>query len=224
VYVSATGTHAQTAGVTYFGAGNADYWYNARLAIMAISDEWTASNRDNDFVPALSYVNPNSINSAGLDLTAVLQQIQVYQPSFQLSDVQTLFRIVDDNQSMVPSVIQGLQNGMWAYLQNAEILADKIGAMLSPTSTSANAMTSGTMSPNLRPPGDPGPPRGGHAYSCATDGAVLFGLGLAFTTLSVMSFGAAPILYGAAWAGISMWGGVATTAWGAGHVIAGCSF
>jgi len=225
VYSSATAIHAQTGAATFAGYGDANYWYNARLAIMAIGDEWTASNRDNEFVPALSYVDQSKINSAGVDLTAVLQQYQQFQPSMQMSDVQNIYRVVDDNQAMIPSVIQGLQNGMWVNFQNAAIIADNIGLLLSgSTTSSANAVTANSLSPDFRPPKDPGPPKGGHAYSCSADTATLFFLGLAFTTIGIMSAGTAPLLYGAAWGGVALWGGVGTTAWGAGHVIAGCPF
>jgi hypothetical protein len=64
---------------------------------------------------------------------------------------------------------------------------------------------------------------GGGGWNCQTDGASLFFLGLAFATLTVMTMGSDAILVGAAWAGISTYGGLATTGWGIGHVM-NCGF
>ncbi len=61
-------------------------------------------------------------------------------------------------------------------------------------------------------------------YNCATDGAAILAAGTAFAVLTVMTAGADCVLVGAAWEGIALWGGIGTSAWGAGHAIAGCSF
>lgn len=65
---------------------------------------------------------------------------------------------------------------------------------------------------------------GGRPVSaCKLDSAMVLAGGITFTVLTAMSGGTDAILYGPAWAGISLWGGYITTAWATVHALI-CGF
>jgi len=79
----------------------------------------------------------------------------------------------------------------------------------------------GNAAPNKPPPEVAAPVTAKSKYNCAADGLAILALGTAVAVVTVMSAGTAPILVGAAWAGVATWGGYGAAAWSIGHLY-GC--
>jgi hypothetical protein len=109
------------------------------------------------------------------------------------------------------------QDGMSYYIDALLTQSTKIANLLSSGSSSASSRFGAN--PDYRPTP---PPSSG--YNCETDGAAVFFAGIAFAVLTFMSAGTDAVLAGAAWEGISVWGGFGATGWGIGHAVAGCGF
>jgi len=65
----------------------------------------------------------------------------------------------------------------------------------------------------LSPPNSEGGNPGNRATYCKTSEALNLAAGTAFLVIGAMTMGTAPVLAGAAWAGIALWGGYATGGW-----------
>jgi hypothetical protein len=161
----------------------------------------------------MSSISTSMVHSGALDQNSILQGVRPYQPAFQPADVALSLSPIDQNQAMLPTVSQYMQQiGISYYLNVAISQANKIGNAIRASGGAvvvANALrpVEGVVQPDRLPPGGPpgyGSGRGG--YNCAVDGAAIFAAGLAFATLSVMTLGAVDVLAGAAWAGIALWG------------------
>jgi hypothetical protein len=233
IYAASTAAHAIASGNAFYSTPGARDWYAIRNTLTGVRDEWLASRRDDQVTQAVSSVSPSQIHSGALDQWAILRHLQMYQPAMQLTDVQAALNFLDTNQGSVPWVLDVLRgNGMAYFLNNAISYAGQIGDSLQSMGManltmerlrSENSM--GLVAPALRPPirrDDGG--GGGRRYNCEADGAALFFTGIALTTITVMTMGTAPVLVGAAWGAITVWGGLGSAAWGIGHVLAGCGF
>ena len=222
-YNALIAAHAIAVGNKYYSSTSANDWWTVNNAAKACLNEWVNNGRDAGVQSAVSNISPSSIASSNLDSTSILSTMQNYQSLFTMTDVQQSIAFVDNHASLIPEVLSTLQqNGMSYYITVIMQQSAKIAEGLTNGTMNANAIRANArVRPNVRPGPLPNP---GGGYNCATDGALIFAAGLAFATLSVMSLGSFDLLAGAAWAGISLWGGLGTTGWGIGHVVSGCGF
>jgi len=231
IYNASVAAHAIATGNGMYVGGFSSDWQTVGTTLSNCLAEWNANGRDAGVAAAISSISPSMITSASLDQQTMLATLQAYQPAVQLADIQQVLSFVDANQALVPSVLSGMQtNGMSYYIGLLINQSQLVSSYL------ANQSSGGQIPSAIRSRGTSGdktanpikiaqpPPNEGGGYNCAVDGALIFAAGLAFATLSVMTLGSVDILAGAAWGGIALWGGIGTTGWGVGHVIAGCGF
>lgn len=239
IYNASIAAHAIAAGNgLYVGTSSGD-WGAVMSTLNNCATEWASNGRDGGVAAAMANISPTMITSSALDQTTILQNLQVYQPQFLMSDLQAVLSFIDTNQALVPQVLATMQQGQFSsYITGmagqAKIFSFDLARMAASGGGNSISAVGSMMPGGLRPiippskmslpsngPGDQG---GGGGYNCATDGALIFAAGIAFATLSVMTLGSVDVLAGAAWAGIALWGGIGTTGWGAAHVISGCGF
>ncbi len=187
-----------------------------------VLNDWQLNQLDAQVRPAAYRASPSMVKSSNINQQAILQQIQLFEPAFQLSDVTQSISYIDSMpQAQIQSVLTVMQQqGLAPYLQSCISQSRLIAAQLPATASNAQRTIPTTQWRPVAEP--PAPTEGGGGYNCQTDGALLLFAGLAFTTLAVMSAGTAPLLYMGFWGGFALWGGTATGAWSAGHAIAGC--
>ena len=208
-----------------FGGTTANDWYTIQNTLNACLNEWRSNNRDAGVQAAISSVNPASITSSNLNHPSIVQTVHLYRPQFTLTDLQQGLAVLDQNTSLVPTVLSGIQSyGMSHYLLSMANEAGNVGAYLASGGISTAAHIGRGVLPARQPqplPPDPGGPGG---YNCATDGALIAMAGTAFLVIGIMTMGAGA-LAGAAWVGIATWGGLGAGAWTLGHItIGGCGF
>jgi hypothetical protein len=222
IYNALIAAHCIAAGNYFYGTPSANDWWTVNNAATACANEWLSYGRDAGVKTGASQISPSQINTSNLNATQYLGTLQAYQSRFTAGNVSEAVGYVDGQGTLVSEVLSSFaQSGFSPYLTTIMQQSAKIAEGLANGSIPAVASRF-SVHPAFRPP--PPPPGGGGKYNCETDGALIFGAGLAFATLSVMSLGSFDILAGAAWAGIAAWGGLGTTGWGVGHVVAGCGF
>jgi len=223
LYNALIAAHAIAAGNLFYATPSANDWWTVNNAATACANEWLSNGRDAGVQSAASKITPSDIITANLNTTLILSTIQAYQSKFTAANVAQSVAFVNDNSAMVPSVLEQMVSGgmtpqLTTIMQQSARIAEGLANGTIPAVASRFSAH-----PAYKPSNPPGG-GGGGGYNCAVDGAAIFAAGLAFATLSVMSLGSFDLLAGAAWAGIAAWGGLGTTGWGVGHVIAGCGF
>lgn len=201
------------------------YYGDLIASTQSILSDWTQNGHDAILAPYWSQLDPSTITSNNLNKAAILSQSQMYQPSMTMDDVNQLLSYIDLAPVSQKQAIIGecAQYGVSVYISGSiDPLTNIMTALYNyqtPPSSSSMALRQNAAGERAMLPL---PPDSG--YNCSTDGALIFAAGLAFATLSIMTAGSVDVLAGAAWGAIAFWGGTATTAWGAGHAIAGCGF
>jgi hypothetical protein len=202
---------AIVANAALYGSPNSQDWYNLEHAFIACRNEWLANGRDAGVMAAMSSVSPYSITSDNLDQNGILQYLQIFNPAFDLGDVQTLLAYIDTSQDQIPTVLSNMQSyGLSGYMSLMAKSAEFMGMYLDQYYASSG---SGSKSRLMRVGAFP--PQNG----CSSSGLAIVAAGLAFGVIGVMTLGTAPVLVGAAWAGIALWGGNSMIAAGVGHAI-----
>ncbi len=223
VYAAASAAHCIASGAGFYSSPTAHQWTTIGNTMQSVLNDWQLNQLDAQVRPAAYRVSPSMVKSSNINQQAILQQIQLFEPAFQLSDVQQSLSFIDNaSQSQIQSVITVLQQqGLAPYLQSCISQSSLIAAQLPGTTTNAQGIIPGFSSDAAR--AEPPPPNEGGGYNCQTDGALVWTAGVAFGVLTVMT-GGTDILVMGFWGGFVYWGGTATVAWGAGHNIAGCGF
>jgi hypothetical protein len=178
---------------------------------------------------------PSMVTPDNLDQQQLLQNIQVFQPSFQLTDLQSAFApyaaLSQDRIGLVVAALQ--QNGLTPYLQLAIQRANGMAGVVD-TAYGSSGSSGGlpvrhrrllAHRPTLvrtvvQRPTLPPPSEGDGTYNCKTDDLALLAVGTAFLVIAVMSGGLVPgivVITASFWAPLAAWGGAATGAWALGH-------
>ena len=223
LYDAANAAHSIANAHAFYNVPTSADWLTVMHTMDSCIAEWKGASRDAGVQAAMPRVSASMITPASIDQATTLQQIQMYQPSYTIADLQLTLQHLNDG-ATVTEVIAGLQaNGLSYYMDIAYREASLIAGDIESGVIPARAIHA---SPNMRPPAQPpgGGGGGGSRYTCQTDGALVLAAGTAFAVLSVMTMGSVDVLAGAAWGGFAIWGGLGTSAWGAGHFIAGCGF
>jgi hypothetical protein len=225
LYSACAAAHAIASGNLYYGTPTASDWTTIQNTLNGVYGDWTANGLDAQVNGALSRISPSSVTSANMNQAQILATIQMYQPAFTAAQVQQLLTYVAaPGASNVSSIMENMQAfGTSYYINQLSVQAGKVAAVIQNGTAAVERPLS--VVPSFKPtnpPTNPGP--GGAKYNCATDGALIFAAGIAFAVLTVMTAGTDAVLIGGAWGSIAAWGGLGTTGWGAGHVIAGCGF
>jgi hypothetical protein len=225
LYSACAGAHAIASGNLYYGTPTAGDWTTIQSTLNGVYDDWTANGLDAQVNGALSRISPSSVTSANMSQAAILANIRMYQPAFTAAQAQQLLTYVTTpGASNVSSIMEDMQAfGTSYYINLLSVQAGKVAAVIANGTAAVERPLS--VQPNFKPtnpPTNPGP--GNDKYNCATDGALILAAGLAFAVITVMTLGTDAVLVGGAWGAIGLWGGLGTTGWGAGHVIAGCGF
>lgn len=219
VYNQANGSHAVLFGNSLYGGGpTANDWSSVSNTLAGVLSEWKQSGRDDQVRSVAGYVDPSQVTSSNFDQSSILSLMQSYTPSVQLSDVQYALSYIDSHQNSIPWVLEVLQEQGMAFFLNNGITNASYLASNPPTAT-ANIASQSLVTPMLRPPLQPpdGGGGGGRGYNCKADNVSMMYVGIALATIGFMSFGTAPLLYGAAWGYITVFGGAGLSAWGVGH-------
>ncbi len=171
---------------------------------------------DSAFVDAAGQVG--NLDPSIIDLQQLTSNIQIYQPAFQLSDMQAYFNLIPKDPTSLNKAMNDLkQGGLSGHLGGI------VNQCLKMEGYAANAAMGGGGGMQTQPKLQllVQPPR--PMYNCEVDGAIVFALGTAMIVIGIMA-GPAGVLALAFWGPLSFWGGVGAGAWGAGYVVAGCGF
>jgi hypothetical protein len=139
-----------------------------------------------------------------------------------MAQMQTIWASMDAaNEAIIPSVLAQLQQtGLIPSITTTIQSNNAFAASLAPPVPTRPISVVGSLGPGYTIP------NGAEAFGgtkCAAAGMTVCAAGLAFMVIGIMSAGTVPVLMGAAWAGIALWGGGVAT--GAGVVAAlGCNF
>jgi hypothetical protein len=186
--------------------------------------------------------------NTNLDPTEIVQRIQTYQPAFPVSDWQALVSYFPRDTASISKALSYLQQpyGFYKLINQTVGTFEWMKGVLNGSITLPN----GTLTPpqlfdrsvglipagyhaaeqmrlrriEFQPhPAKPFSKNGGAGYTCEADGALNLAMGTAFLVIGAMTMGTAPVLIGAAWAGIAVWGGFATGGWALAHAME-CGF
>ena len=223
VYAASKSSANLTTANTYYNPNSASYWYDSANALHSAMNDWIAGGYDAQLKPFYGSIGPSQINSGAVNQQQALANIQVYQPAFQLPDLQNALSFLDSQSAARKSYVIGqcAQNGLSSFMQSGIDKMNTLAAYLMQVQPQIRAPRP-ALAQRIEQP--PPPDGGGGGWSCEEDGAAIFMAGIAFFTLSVMTSGAFDVLAGAAWAGIGDWGTGLTIGYGAGHYISGCRF
>jgi hypothetical protein len=197
------------------GLFSASDWANLAGAHVRMSADVQNKGLDSAFVDAAGQMG--TLDPSVIDLQQLTNSIQIYQPSFQLSDMQSYFNIIPKDPTSLNSAMNGLkQGGLSGHLQSLKSQCLKMEGYAAALAMGSEGMQA---QPKAQPLGQI--PR--QMYNCETDGAIVFALGTAMLVIGIMA-GPAGVLALAFWGPLTFWGGIGVGAWGAGQVIAGCGF
>ena len=209
-------------------------WTAIGNSLQPVLADWQANNMDAQLQPLYNQITPSMVNPSNFtadQIQQIVQSIQVFQPSYQTSDLQlSLNALANQPDSDIAGVLAVLQSssGMAYYLNSLIVNAPKFAAYIaaggaqSQTQAAKIKINPDSTCPACQPGND-----GGGGWTCAKDGAAILLAGTAFAVLTVMSggiIGVEGVLVATWWSGVAGWGSLATAGWGAGHVISGCSF
>lgn len=218
---AATTNHTTTVANCYNGVANGDDWRNLQMIHSYMRADIGSKGLDDNFKQSMQSVS--NVDLSTVDLQQVTSAVQVYQPAFQFADAQAYYNLLPKDPGTLAGVVSGLQQSGIIELINEHM--NRCAAMASFCDyVNGNQGGNGGPTAMTKRKGptrnifyvDPPPNPAG--YNCAIDGAASLGLGIAMAVIFVMA-GPAAVLAMAFWEGLAAWGGLAATAWGAGHVV-----
>lgn len=201
------------------GVFSGDDWRNLTGIHALMRQDVQNKGLDSAFVDAIGQVE--NLDPSVIDLQQLTSNIQVYQPSFQLSDMVNYFNMIPKDPTSLSNAMNGLrQGGLSGHLSG---IISQCRVMAGYADTIANGGGGQQMQARQRPLffGAP-PPQPKTNYNCQTDGALSFFFGTAMIVIAIMA-GPAGVLAFAFWEGIALWGGIGAGVWSAGHVV-NCGF
>ncbi len=241
-YASHVTASADVYGETATGAD----WMNMSNAATAVYNNMIQTGFDANFKSAISNITISQINPSNLNQSQLLESIQVYQPSFQASDLGLLMSLVPTDQTSLSSALTSLQtNGLSSTVQSAASRFSRIAVLVNDAANSgAGGLTrinpfKGRLGTGQVIPASFNPAQksahlqhavwqriaqtlgseGVGGYNCQTDGALALAAGTVFAVLGFMAGPAGALVYATEWGAIAVWGGSAAVAWGLGHAV-----
>lgn len=203
------------------GVFSGDDWRNLTSIHAAIRSDVLNKGLDSAFVASAGQVG--NLDPGVIDVQQLASLIQIYQPAFQLSDMQAYINLIPKDPASLNNAMVGLLNkGLSGHLTGV------ISQCMTMATYADQKAAGGGNEPQARPNffvPQPQPP--GNApkpfYNCQVDGALSFGLATAFLVIGIMAAPEVAVLALAFWGPLSFWGGAAAGVWAAGHVVA-CNF
>jgi hypothetical protein len=229
IMAAASATHAQAIANVYAGTYGPTDWRKMTSSCNTLYTHFTSIGFDSYLQSSLDGVT--SLSSNSFDLTPTLQQVRAYVSGIGLSDIQQCVNVLPSDAGSINNALIDLKhNGLTVKFLTAAKENAKIQVAMQ---NNQNANLRGETKPSLmeavyrynggKPRLQPimtmpsvinGDRGGGGGWSCQTDGAAIFFVGLAFAAIGILTMGVEPILVGAAWYGLATYGGLATAGWG----------
>lgn len=209
---TATTNSAVATANCFSGVFSGNDWRSLMSIHTAMLSDVQAKGLDATFVQSAYSVT--NLDPATIDMQQVTNIIQIYQPAFQLSDLQAYFAMVPQDQgSFLQALNQFQQAGLTGHLAGI-VNRCRLMSIFADQAAGSDPGTGGLIQPKA-------PPHSGK-YNCGSDAVASFAFGTAMVVLAIMA-GPAGVLAMAFWGPLTFWGGVGAGMWSAGHVV-NCGF
>jgi len=231
---TATSMNASTVANVFNGYTSSGDFYGSATSQVNVAANFASVGADEAWKQAFATVTPDQVNLGNMNINQFTAQIQIYAPTFQLSDAQQIFQYFYAHPESVAASLAALQSGgitpiLYQCANGFNNLATIIASVTTTNLASpfgsrplvnadavARGMKPNNLQPNMRPPQLPPHGNGGH-YNCADDALALMGFGVGGATIGVMclisiiGFACAPVV------GVMV--GVVGGAWSVGHAM-----
>jgi hypothetical protein len=135
ILAAASASHITAIANVYAGTATGADWTNMSSAAAAIYNNMQTTSFDTTLKSAISGISPSQLSVDDLDKTSIVESVQVYQPAFQLSDLNQLISLIPTDQSSLATALTTLKtNGLSPTVQLAAakygLIAAKVNAAL----------------------------------------------------------------------------------------------
>jgi hypothetical protein len=113
ILAAASASHITAAANVYAGTETGVEWKNMSNAATSVYKNMQLTSFDTTLKSAISGVSSSQLSINDLDSASIVESIQVYQPDFQLSDLNKLLSLIPTDQTSLATALTKLQtNGL----------------------------------------------------------------------------------------------------------------
>jgi hypothetical protein len=196
-------------GVTGGSRFSSSDWLAVANSLSAVMSDWKSNNADSQLRPYYQQMSPSRIMSSNINLTAILEQVQQYNPSATFEQIQSTCNYLNAQPiSNIQNVLDNLvENGLYPYLQQAQQTISRYAE--EGFSVQANLADSSFLSVGEIPGSHIAAMEGiagGIPSGCTTSNGLAVALGTAFGVIAIMAALPEFLAYATVWGLVSLWG------------------